>query len=76
MATNLNDLNFTLVLFCGNAKIVRVPGNFLMHNPIRTLLAQWIDDTQTFYTHAEVEYRGSVVTRLDLADKQNLTRYS
>ena len=76
MATNLNDLSFTLVLFNGNAKIVRVPGNFLMHNPIRTLLAQWIDDSQTFYTHAEVEYQGNIVARLDLADKQSLSRYS
>jgi len=75
MATNLSDLDFTLVLMKDSAKIVRVAGNFLMHSPIRTLLDHWVNDTQTFYTHAQIEYKGRVLKTFDLSDRNELARY-
>lgn len=62
----VKDLNYILHLYTGNAKIARIPCNFLMHGSIKNILYHFfqIDNTESqFFTSFEIEYQGNIIYR-------------
>jgi hypothetical protein len=60
------DLNFVMVIYVDNAKVIRIPCNFLMAPRIYDrILNHFIPkseiDTLNYYSSFEIEYNGSIV---------------
>jgi hypothetical protein len=73
---NPHELNFILHVYSGNAKVARVPCNFLMPGAIAKIIEnfQSDDNANWFYTSFEIEYKGAIIHRklipLDDEDRQ------
>ena len=72
MASNLEHLNFMLILYVGDSKVARITCNFLMADATPAILEYWINDSQEFYTHVGIDYQGKTLIKVDLKNKQKL----
>jgi hypothetical protein len=65
----ISDLNFVLIVYQNNARVARIPCNFLMEPHIESgILSHFIcanEDSSNFYTSFEIEYQGSIIDRKD-----------
>jgi hypothetical protein len=65
----VKDLNYILHLYIGNAKIARVPCNFLMDRSVGYILHHFYKDfyksrtDSQFFTSFEIEYQGNIIYR-------------
>jgi hypothetical protein len=60
----LNQLNFILHLYSENAKVARVPCNFILHNSVEEILKKFQPlDSTWLYTFYEVEHQGNIIKR-------------
>jgi hypothetical protein len=61
----VSDLNFTMIVYVNNARVARIPCNFLMldHEAYAVILKHFVPriSSQKFYTSFEIEYQGSIV---------------
>jgi hypothetical protein len=65
MAT-IDQLDFVIVYYSGNAKIVRVPFNGLLSDdPLAIINQYWVNNTQTFYTRVTIEYDNRTIFSVD-----------
>ena len=71
MAT-IGELDFVVVYYINNAKITRVPCNFLMHDPVHAIHEWWVNSDQQFYTHVAIEYQGQTILHIDLKDQDRV----
>lgn len=68
MAT-LGELDCIVVLYSGNAKIARIPCNFLLTPKVDLdvlIKNYWADQPQNFYTKITIEYQGKTIYSVDL----------
>jgi hypothetical protein len=62
--SKLNQLDFIFHLYSGNAKVARIPCNFLLHDSIEEILRNFQSrEKHWIYTSFEVEYQGSIIKR-------------
>ena len=54
------DLNFELVLYINNSKVVRIPCNFLLYDPVSSVVSFFVGDTHP-YTHVSIEKDGQTL---------------
>ena len=62
----VNQLNFVMHLYSGNARVCRIECNFLIPGAIRRILNHFIllgGETPTIYTSFEIEYQGKIIFR-------------
>jgi len=61
----INNLNFILHMYSGNAKVARVPSNFIIPDAVTKILNyfQIVDLDHQFYTSFEIEYKGTIIHR-------------
>jgi hypothetical protein len=65
MAT-IDTLDFVIVYYSGDAKIARVAFSGLFcDDPIELINQYWINDDQTFYTKATIEYNLRTIYTVD-----------
>lgn len=57
----VSDLNYIIHLYIGNAKIRRIPCNFLMESSIRHIIENVSNTDTKFYTSFEIEYQGRII---------------
>jgi len=62
--SKLDQLDFILHLYLGNAKIARIPCNFLLQESVDEVIKKFQSLDKTWiYTSFEVEYQGSIIKR-------------
>lgn len=65
--SKLNQLDFILHLYSGNAKIARIPCNFLLQESINEIIKKFQPPNTTWlYTSFEIEHQGSIITQGNL----------
>jgi hypothetical protein len=69
------DLNFVMIVYVENAKVARIPCNFLMAPyTYERILNHFISINKTnsnYYTSFEIEFQGSVIYKRDISTYLN-----
>jgi hypothetical protein len=65
---NTEDLNFTVTLYHGSAKIITFTLNYLLPHAYQIIDNCFLPEGQTFYTDVEIVHQGNVILRKSLAD--------
>lgn len=61
------DLNFTVTLFNGPAKIITFNLNYFLPHAYEIIDRCFLPEGQTFYTDVEIVHQGKVILRKSLA---------
>lgn len=66
--STLEDLNVIVVYYTneGRSKMIRVPINGIMPNPVGAISQYWLDDKQNYYTHVGVELDNNTLIKVDI----------
>jgi hypothetical protein len=63
----IDQLDYIVIYYSGEAKIARVPFNALLAaDPIAVINRYWVKDDQKFYTRATIEYDNRTIFSVDL----------
>jgi len=62
------DLNFTVTLYRGSAKIITFTMNYFLPHAYQIIDNCFLPEGQTFYTDVEIVHRGKVILRKSLAN--------
>jgi hypothetical protein len=63
---SLNALSFVIVYYHNNGKMVRIPFNGVLgDDPIELINQYWINNDQTFYSKATIEYNLTTIYTVD-----------
>ena len=72
---NVNDLNFTVTLFSGAAKIRTFTLNYLLPHTYQVIEDYFLADGQEFYTDVEIVHAGKVVLRKSLVGNNSINKF-
>ena len=67
------DLNFTVTLYSGPSKIITFELNYLLPHVYEIIDNCFLPEGQTFYTEAEIVYKGKVILRKSLANDATIS---
>lgn len=74
------DLNFVMIVYVGNAKVARIPCNFLMapftYDRILHHFSLLNSTSSNYYTSFEIEFQGGVIYKQEITTYLNERRAS